>query len=154
MEKHCCHSPLSEESAKEILNHSGLNRTKVKVRILLELSSSARPLSVQDLHEKMKQSCDVSTIFRTIAQFKEKELIQEVNLDEGFFRYEMSAQEIKNKKKVQHNHHHHHVRCRGCGDIQQIEKCDLSAFERAVAKLGFREMEHRLEFTGTCSRCA
>jgi Fur family ferric uptake transcriptional regulator len=150
MGKHCCHSPLNEESAKEILGKSGLNRTKVKVQILLELSRSARPLSVYDLHDKLKQSCDVSTIFRTISQFKEKALVQEVNLDEGFFRYEMAAAPLDDRKQ---NHHHHHVRCRLCGDIRQIEKCDLSAFEKAITKLGFTEMEHRLEFTGLCSRC-
>lgn len=151
MGKHCCHSPLNEDSAKEMLGKSGLNRTKIKVKVLLELSRSDRPLSVYDLHDKLKQSCDVSTIFRTISQFKEKSIIQEVNLDEGFIRYEMVGAPLEDKKL---NHHHHHVRCRKCGDIRQIEKCDLSAFEKAIAKLGFKEMEHRLEFTGLCSKCA
>jgi Fur family ferric uptake transcriptional regulator len=152
MGKHCCHSPLNEKSAKEMLGNSGLNRTKTKVRLLLELSRSDRPLSVYDLHDKLKQSCDVSTIFRTIAQFKEKLIVQEVNLDEGFFRYEMAADPSDDEK--QNDHHHHHIRCRKCGDIRQIEKCDLSAFEKAIAKLGFKDMEHRLEFTGLCSQCA
>jgi Fe2+ or Zn2+ uptake regulation protein len=143
----CCHSPLSEDSAKDILANNGINKTKGKIRILQEISRSERPLSVTEIHEMLEANCDVSTVFRTITQFKEKNLIKEVNLDEGFFRYEIAS-----PKEVQH--HHHHVRCRSCGDIRNIEKCDLAPFEKAIAHLGFTEMEHRLEFTGLCSRCA
>lgn len=145
MEKHCCHSPLSEEKARLLLTEKGLNKTKIKIKLLIEISRSIRPLSVQELHDLTRQACDVSTIFRTISQFKEKGLIKEVNLEEGFIRYEMAP--------VSTSKHHHHVRCRSCGDIKLIEKCDLAAFERAIGRLGFSEMEHRLEFTGVCSKC-
>lgn len=148
MEKHGCHSPLSEAQAKDVLTENGLNRTKGKIKILQEISRSTRPISVSEIHTKMKGSCDVSTIFRTITQLKEKNLIQEVNLDEGFFRYEYIQHHDHH-----HAHHHHHVRCRKCGDIQNIEKCDLGVFEKAIAKLGFKDMEHRLEFSGICSKC-
>lgn len=148
MEKKCCHSPLSEEAVRDILTENGINRTKGKVQILQEISRSPKPLSVPELHALLDESCDVSTIFRTITQFKEKHLIHEVNLDEGFFRYEMSSGE------KDHHHHHHHVRCRVCGDIKNIEKCDLGPFEKAISKLGFKDMEHRLEFTGVCSKCS
>lgn len=148
MDKKCCHSPLTEDSAKDILTENGINRTKGKVKILQELSQAEKPLSVPELHALLDESCDVSTIFRTITQFKEKHLIHEVNLDEGFFRYEMASHD------EDHHHHHHHVRCRVCGDIKNIEKCDLGPFEKAIAKLGFKDMEHRLEFTGVCSKCS
>jgi Fur family ferric uptake transcriptional regulator len=146
MGKTCCHDPLSDEAVKNILSEKGINKTKIKISILRELSRSRRPLSVQEIHDVLKQVCDLSTVFRTITQFKDKNLITEVNLDEGFFRYEIAAQ----KGKI---HHHHHVRCRKCGHIQNIEKCDLSEFENAISRLGFTEMEHRLEFSGLCSKC-
>lgn len=143
----CCHAPLSEEDAREILSDHGLNKTKGKIQILRILSRSERPLSVPEIHGKLDESCDVSTVFRTMTQFKEKNLIREVNLEEGFIRYEIISSE-------EESHHHHHVRCRRCGDIKNIEHCDLAAFEKAIAKLGFKEMEHRLEFTGLCSKCS
>jgi Fur family transcriptional regulator, ferric uptake regulator len=148
MDKNCCHSPLSEDLVKDILTKNGLNRTRGKIQILQEISKARKPLSVVEIHSLMKESCDLSTVFRTITQFKEKGLVNEVNLDEGFFRYEMASNEDD------HDHHHHHVRCRICGDIQNIEHCDLGPFEKAIAKLGFKDMEHRLEFTGVCSKCS
>jgi Fur family transcriptional regulator, ferric uptake regulator len=150
MEKNCCHTPLNEDTAKELLGQYKINRTKTKIRILLEISRSKKPLSVQDLYLKLKKSCDVSTIFRTVSQFKDKNILHEVNLDEGFVRYEMATLDHKD----QIHHHHHHVRCRSCGDIQQIEHCDLKAFEKAITKMGFTRMEHRLEFSGLCQKCS
>ena len=150
MEKKCCHTPLSENEAKEILSENGLNRTKGKIKILQEISKSHRPLSVLEIHSKMKETCDVSTIFRTLTQFKVKDLIQEVNLDEGFIRYELNHANDHHPSP----HHHHHVRCRICGDIKNIDQCDLGPFEKAISKLGFKEMEHRLEFSGICPKCS
>jgi Fur family transcriptional regulator, ferric uptake regulator len=144
MKKSCSHSPLSETAARDLLSKKGINRTQIKVKVLIEISRSAHPLSIQDIHERLKLSCDVSTLFRTISQFKEKNLVREINLDEGYHRYEMAHS----------HHHHHHIRCRGCGDIRQIEKCDLSSFEKAITSLGFKDMEHHLEFSGLCSRCS
>ena len=150
MDKKCCHTLLSEVEAKEILSENGLNRTKGKIRILQEISKSHKPLSVYEIHARMKESCDVSTIFRTLTQFKDKDLVHEVNLNEGFIRYELNHSQESHPSP----HHHHHVRCRICGDIKNIDYCDLGPFEKAIAKLGFKEMEHRLEFSGICSKCS
>lgn len=126
----------------------------MKIKLLQDLSKSHKPLSIAELHAGLDEACDVSTVFRTITQYKEKHLIQEVNLDEGFFRYEMIDEGHDHDHHGHGHHHHHHVRCRLCGDIQSIEHCDLGPFEKAIAKLGFKNMEHRLEFTGVCSKCS
>lgn len=149
MKKKCCDTNLNADKAREVLVHNGLNRTKVKVSILQELSKSQKPLSVTDIHHQIgDDTCDVSTVFRTIAQFKEKGIVRELNLGEDFFRYEMINHDHD------HSHHHHHVRCRSCGDIKLIEKCDLSILEKMISKLGFKNIEHYLEFTGLCSKCS
>jgi hypothetical protein len=41
-----------------------------------------------------------------------------------------------------------------CWDIKQLEECDLTAFEKMFSKLGFKNMEHYMEFTGICSKCS
>jgi Fur family ferric uptake transcriptional regulator len=145
----CCNSSLDENKAKELLTNNGLNRTKMKVSILVELSRAKTPLSAAEIHQELgDESCNKSTVFRTINQFKDKGLVREINLGEDFNRYEIINPDHE------HSHHHHHVRCRECGDIKLIEKCDLSPFEKMISKLGYKEMEHYLEFTGICSKCA
>jgi Fur family ferric uptake transcriptional regulator len=142
----CCQTSLNEQNIKKILSENGLNKTKVKIEILLIISRSNKPISVPEIHQELTDKCDLSTVFRSISQFKEKKIISEVNLDEGFLRYELFS--------MKKNHHHHHILCRKCGDIRNLEECDLDVFEKALSKLGFTQMEHRLEFTGLCSKCS
>jgi Fur family transcriptional regulator, ferric uptake regulator len=144
----CCGAHLDESSANTILSEHGMNRTKVKTKLLIELSRAQSPSSVADLHAKLGENCAISTIFRTIAQFKEKNLVHETNLGEGFFRYQLIS-----PNQDQH-HHHHHVRCRNCGDIKLLDQCDLSLFEKMISKLGFQNLQHHLEFTAICTKCS
>lgn len=150
MKHTCCEKKLTSEEAGEILKKHGINRTAIKLELLTLLSKSASPLSVSELHLKTGKSCDISSIFRSMSQFKEKGLVKEINLGEEFFRYEIGQLEAGDK----HNHHHHHVRCRKCGDIKLIEKCDITIFSKMISKLGYSDMEHHLEFTGLCSKCS
>lgn len=147
MKKASCHHSLSELEAKEILRGHGINRTKVKLSTLTALATSHSPLSIADIHEEIgSQSCDISTVFRTITQFKSKGLVRELNIGEDFCRYEFI-------KPGHDHHHHHHVRCRSCGDIQALAECDLAIFEKSISRLGFTQLEHNLEFVGTCKKC-
>ncbi len=147
MKKKCCKSKLSEDTAQELLVRNGISRTKIKTQILLLLSEKTKPLSANELYEMIGiDTCNISSVFRTLTQFKEKKLITELNLGEDFYRYELVN--IENKE-----HHHHHVRCRTCSDIRLLDQCDLKALEKVVTKLGFKEVEHYLEFTGVCSKC-
>jgi Fur family ferric uptake transcriptional regulator len=149
MKTKCCDSHLSEEEAQDLLSQNGISRTKIKTSILLLLSKSKKPLSASEIYQKIgPKNCDISSIWRTLKQFQEKGITREFNLGEDFFRYELKD------SHVEQDHHHHHVRCRDCGDIKQLEECDLSAFEKMFSKLGFKKMEHYLEFTGICSKCS
>jgi len=144
MKKKCCSEDLNDQEAKDLLTSNGLNRTKTKIGILTSLSHAVAPLSVADIHHHLgDQSCDVSTVFRAMVQFKEKGIVKEVNLGEDFFRYEL----------INNDHHHHHIRCRQCGDIKLIDQCDLSLIEKMISKLGYKNLDHHLEFTGLCSKC-
>jgi Fur family ferric uptake transcriptional regulator len=148
MKHNCCDTNISEDTAKELLVENGLSRTKVKTKVLLLLSKSEKPLSAKELYKKLgRVKCDISTIFRTLSQFKEKGIVTELNLGEEFFRYEFNNIDGG-------DHHHHHVRCRDCGDIKYLDECDLSVFEKMISRLGYKDMEHSLEFTGVCSNCS
>ena len=149
MKHNCCDKKLTPEEAGKILKDHGINRTLIKIDLLTHLAKSSSPLSVAELHQKTGKSCDISSIFRSMSQFKEKGIVKEINLGEEFFRYEVANLEGK-----KHSHHHHHVRCRECGDIKLIEKCDITIFSKMISKLGYTDMEHHLEFTGVCSKCS
>lgn len=148
MKAKCCDVHLSETEVQELLTEHKISRTKIKTQILLILSRSKEPLPATAIYQKIgPKNCDISSIWRGLKQFHEKGLVSEVNLGEDFFRYE-----LKNPNEDRH-HHHHHVRCRSCGEIKYLDRCDLEEFEKMIGKLGFKKLEHSLEFTGLCSRC-
>ena len=51
--------------------------------------------------------------------------------------------------------HHHHLVCRVCGRTVEVQGPNLESLVRAIAaEHGFTEVEHTLEFFGTCQSCA
>lgn len=142
------HHHISDSKAQEMLTSNGINRTPIKIALLVLLSKTKQPQSVKDLYQKLtKFKCNISTVFRSIKQFQEKGMLRELNLGEDYFRYELINQNDK-------DHHHHHIRCRDCGDIKVLEQCDVSLLEKILGKSGFTNTEHYLEFTGNCPKCS
>ncbi len=164
MKINCCHKLISEDDIKSLLKKNGFNVTNLNKRIIQELATSKRPMSVKELLIVLADlNCDKSSLFRVITKFKQKKIIQEINLNEGFFRYEFQVsphelddQKAKNNKNLfkTNKHHHHHIRCRKCDDIQLIPSCDLTLIEKKINLLGYQFLEHYLEFTGLCAKCS
>ncbi len=51
--------------------------------------------------------------------------------------------------------HHHHLVCRSCGKTVEVQGPNLESLVRAIAaEHGFTDVEHTLEFFGTCESCA
>jgi Fur family ferric uptake transcriptional regulator len=137
----CCKKRT--ENIKSLLKEAGFSLTKNKLNILELFLKSSKPLSSSDVSNSLS-SIDESTIFRNLKQFTGKGILSEVDLGEGFKRYEFKPE----------NHHHHHIICSDCGKIDILDKCDLSIFTKQLKKLGYRNINHRIEFFGECSDCA
>jgi Fur family ferric uptake transcriptional regulator len=111
---------------------------------MIEAFSIAKsPLSSSELISKIS-GVDESTIFRNLKQFKEAGLLSEINLEEGFKRYELSPDD----------HHHHHIKCNICNRIDTIDLCELKAFSKQLKKIGYKNISHKFEFFGICKTCS
>ena len=79
----------------------------------------------------------------------ELELIDRINLDDGFVRYE-----IGDTQDSEH-HRHHHLICLRCGRVSAFQKDMLEALETGVqAALGFRVTDHEVKLYGICRDCS
>jgi Fur family ferric uptake transcriptional regulator len=145
-----CNHQLSENKILEILKLHKISKTKIKIKILQAISSSHSPISVVEIHQKIGiKLCNLSTVFRAISTFKNKDILSEINLNEGFCRYEL----ISTRKSLS-KQHHHHIRCKECNMISTLDQCNLNSFKNEIEKLGFLEVTHHLEFLGICRKCA
>lgn len=131
-------------SPTEILKEKGLKITKNRVELLEVMSESTSPLSAEDILTKLpKNSCDRATLFRTLKQFTEHNLLEQLDFSEGFSRYGMHCED----------HHHHHVICTECKKIEAVPFCVPKEFELSLKRRGYANIQHKMEFFGLCASC-
>ena len=137
---------MKKSDALKILTDGRHRITRTREAILDVVLKLKRPFSAGDLFETLKtESVDLVTIYRNLGVFEAAGLICRADFSDETARFTLAGHA--------HRHHHHHVVCRACGRVAAIEACVLGAQETALGQLGFRDLEHRLEFTGTCRRC-
>lgn len=129
-----------------LLRENNLRSTPGRVRVLSVLSKEKHPLSVDRIREKLSESLDTVTVYRTLEALKAAGLVERTDLQHGHAHYELVAGRP----------HHHHAICRTCGLIEDIEVPHQAApekdAERAAKKFAAIDA-YALEFFGICTRC-
>jgi len=97
-----------------------------------------------DLIQEKDPSIGLATIYRTVELLVEMGFLHEVNLDEGFSRFEVSRKDI-----------HFHLVCRGCGKVVHLEDEDQKSqvAEEWAQDMGFTLLPQSIELFGVCHEC-
>lgn len=145
--------PDNQEQFKELLKKNGLKVTTQRIAILEVLSS--RPgehLTAEEIYDVVRekyQDIGLATVYRTIQMLSELDLIDKLNLDDGYVRYEIS-----NKHHEEGGHHHHHLICLDCGNIYTFQDDLLETLETRIGEsLGFDVVDHEVKLYGHCKNC-
>jgi Fe2+ or Zn2+ uptake regulation protein len=143
--KHNHSTGPAETELAEKLRSAGLKATPRRIEILKVLSRGCGPLSVEELHAKLrKHDCDPVTLYRALSSFQKVRLVRRCDLGEGPVRYEY------------HDHqgeHHHHVVCTECRELRSVDFCLVESFESLLRRQGYSNVTHSLEFFGICGKC-
>ncbi len=98
---------------------------------------------ISEMHIKGKRMAR-ATVYRTVKQLLDANLIQKINAGNGRVYYEYN-EELE---------HHDHMICNQCGKIIEIKnKLIESAIEKECLKLNFEAEYRSLHIYGTCSSC-
>lgn len=145
MVKHAAPKPLD---AASWLRKEGLRATHGRIAIVRLLDASNVPLTLADIHEKVKkEGCDFATVFRFISILEKKELVERVAWIDGTTRHEI-------RSRNGHHHHHHYLICRTCHKVEPIDECVVEQFEDQIAKeRGYAGLSHSLQLSGVCPEC-
>ncbi len=141
------HPALPPIEAAAWLRERGLRATHGRVAIVRMLDASAVPLTLAEIHEKVRaRGCDFATVFRFISILEKKELVQRVAWIDGTTRHEMSARDG--------HHHHHYLICRTCHKVESLDECVVESFEDQIAReRGYAGISHSLQLSGVCPEC-
>ncbi|HHU74853.1 MAG TPA: transcriptional repressor [Clostridiales bacterium] len=145
--------PDNQDMFKKLLKKNGLKVTTQRVAILEVLSSRpGKHLTAEEIYDFVKKKypdIGLATVYRTIQVLSDLNLIDKLNLDDGYVRYE-----IGKKDNEDNGHHHHHLICLDCGSIFSFQDDLLEALEEHIEEtLGFKVVDHEVKLYGHCKKC-
>ncbi len=144
----------NHEVFKKLLKENGLKVTTQRLAILDVLQS--RPdthLTAEEIYEcvrKQYPEIGLATVYRTILLLSDLHLIDKLNLDDGYVRYEIG----KKQGEMTNHHHHHHLICLDCGKVLSFEGDMLDSLENKIKEaMGFETLDHEVKLYGYCKEC-
>lgn len=146
--------PDKKDRFKMLLKEKGLKVTTQRVDILEALEMRPdKHLTAEEIYEIVKEKnpdIGLATVYRTIQLLAELNLIDKLNLGDGFIRYE-----IGNRDEDRKGHHHHHLICLSCGNVLTFEGDLLDTLENQIQKsMSFEVVDHEVKLFGYCKECA
>lgn len=144
---------FDKENFKELLKSKGLKVTNQRLLVLRALASCpGKHLTAEEIYEIVKADCPeigLATVYRTIQLLLELNLIDRINLDDGFVRYEIGSVGENDSK-----HHHHHLICQSCGKVISFQDDLLEELEEKIFRTtGFQVADHEVKLYGCCKEC-
>ena len=137
---------FKQHDCKDELQEASLKATPARLAVMKFLEKSDQPVDANMILDYLRQKdvdVDPATVFRMMNIFHKKGITQQIQLQEGKSRYELSTKS-----------HHHHLVCTNCGKIEEVEGDFLKKMEEDVFKSKkFKVQSHSLEFFGLCSNC-
>lgn len=142
-----------QEQFKTLLKQNGLKITAQRIAILEVLSN--RPdehLTAEEIYDCVKDmypEIGLATVYRTIQVLSDLKLIDKLNLDDGYVRYEIGSE-----SKEHCGHHHHHLICLDCGKVLTFQDDLLENLEQRIKEtMDFEVVDHEVKLYGVCSNC-
>lgn len=144
---------VNREKFKAILREKGLKVTTQRILVLEALSSAPdKHFTAEEIYEAVKQEypeIGLATVYRTIQVLLELHLIDRINLDDGYVRYEIGAVDSSEMK-----HHHHHLICLSCGKVFSFGDDLLDTLEEKIQdSMDFKVVDHEVKLYGYCRNC-
>jgi len=139
-------SKNKDEALVGVLRNNGYKVTQGRISILEVFSKYHIPLNAEGVSGYLKDKrVDVATIYRTLKSFEEKGILRRVDLRNDSVCFEMND-----------SHHHHHLVCKKCGDIEDVDVCEIDRLSKMALKHSSKFkliLDHSLEFFGVCKAC-
>ena len=131
---------------KRLFKDKNLRLSHPRLLIYQELSDSRSPLSPQELYRsllKKQRKVGLTSIYRSLDLFESLGIVFKI----------INGTSVK-YKLCQTEDHHHHIVCKACGDVVELDFCDISNWSKKVTEsTGYQVVDHQLNFYGFCKAC-
>ncbi|MGL4571155.1 MAG: Fur family transcriptional regulator [Clostridium sp.] len=128
-----------------ILKDKGIKVTKARLEILTILKESKESISADKIFDICREeniNINLSTVYRTLEAFLEKNIVDKFILEDGVAIYR--------PHKVNHKHL---LECDICHKEVELT-CPMIQIEEIISRqTGFTLTEHNLQMKGVCDKC-
>ncbi len=138
---------VNKELVKASLKEKNLRLSRPRLLIYGELADSNSPVTPQELYRRLRNknwNIGLTSIYRSLELFESLGIAFKIT----------SAPSIVRYKICEVRAHHHHIICKTCGEVVELDFCDISEWSKKVMKsTGFQVTDHHLDFYGFCNTC-
>ena len=131
---------------RRLLKEKKLSMSHPRLLIYQELSNALTPLSPLEIYQnllKKKKKIGLTSIYRSLELFESLGLAFKI-INGANVKFKLC--ELKN--------HHHHIVCKACGNVVELDFCDISNWSKKVTEsTGYQVVDHQLNFFGFCKDC-
>jgi Fur family ferric uptake transcriptional regulator len=132
-----------KQKASLLLSDRGLKKTRNRLSILKLLLSSKKPLSHQDIREKIP-GVDKVTVYRVLSSFLAKNIAHRIETQDHIWHFAVCP--------CGHTEHcHPHFSCRKCGKVECLSDLKLPVWKKP--KNGYVIENQELYLHGLCVHC-
>lgn len=134
-------------AARRVLRQTRM--TAQQQAVLDVLRSSDRFRSARQFYNDLYRAHGIRiglvTVYRILRLFTDMKITEIQHAEDGEMLYRLCTA----------SHHHHHLLCRRCGSAIDFTADEIEDFTSQLAQLHrFTDVSHRIDFYGTCPRCA
>jgi Fur family ferric uptake transcriptional regulator len=137
---------MNKGTFKNIIRQNKLRLSHPRFLIYRELSEAEIPLSPQELYRclvRKKRRIGLTSIYRSLDLFESLGIV-----------FKMTNGSSVKYKLCELKDHHHHVVCKRCGQVVEMNFCDISKWsEKVMESTGYQVTDHQLNFYGFCKTC-
>jgi Fe2+ or Zn2+ uptake regulation protein len=132
---------------KSLFKEKNLSLSHPRLLIYQELSDASSPLSALEIYQnllKKKKKIGLTSIYRSLDLFESLGFVFKIINGRPGVKYKLCELED----------HHHHIICKACGNVVELNFCDISDWSKKVTEsTGYQVVDHQLNFYGFCKSC-
>ena len=131
---------------KNLFREKKLILSHPRLLIYQELSNALSPLSPLEIYQsllKKKKRIGLTSIYRSLDLFESLGIA-----------FKIANGSAVKYKLCELEDHHHHIICKNCGDVVELNFCDICDWSKKVMEsTGYQVTDHQLNFYGYCKAC-
>jgi Fur family transcriptional regulator, ferric uptake regulator len=131
----------------EILAHHHLRKTPARLIVVQCLLKSELPLSESEIKEKMQESYDRVTFYRTIQALLKAGIVHRIVPDNTTIRYALNHCTLLHHV---HDNDHVHFYCTQCETVECLEEVAVQSYSLPE---GYQKKECNVVIKGICKQC-